>query len=106
MAARRGPADVAAVAEPLRPAPSPSSRRYAVPIGQITELHERAHAFRELLDGFARLRGQSRLRSAAYRALARSARGRARVAAYEGDPVEASLCLHLARDVDRWRRER
>jgi hypothetical protein len=99
-------ADVAHVVEPLRLVSLTSSRRPAVPVGEVTELHERAHAFRELLDGFAPLRGQPRLRSAAYRALARSARGRARVAAYEGDPVEASLCLHLARDVNRWRRQR
>jgi hypothetical protein len=99
-------ADVAHMVEPLRLVPRASSRRLAVPVGQITELHERAHAFRELLDGFAPLHDQSRLRSAAYRALARSARGRAWVAAYEGDRVEASLCRHLARDVNRWRRER
>jgi hypothetical protein len=74
-------------------------------VGEVTELHERARAFRELVDGFAPLSGQSRLRSAVYRALARSARGRAWVAAYEGDHVEASLCLHLARDVNRWRRQ-
>lgn len=99
-------ADVAHVVESLRLVSPTPSRHPAVPVGELTELHERAHAFRELLDGFAPLRGQSRLRSAAYRALASSARGRARVAAYDGDPVEASLCLHLARDVDRWRRQR
>ena len=98
-------ADVAHVTEPLPMVSLTSSRRLASPVGEVTELHERAHAFRELLDGFAPLRGQSRLRSAAYRALARSARGRAWVAGYEGDSVEASLCLHLARDVDRWRRQ-
>ena len=98
-------ADVAHVVEPLSVCVPTTSRRLAVAVGEVTELHERAHAFRELLDGFAPLRGQSRLRSAAYRALARSARGRARVAAYEGDRVEASLCLHLARDVNRWRRQ-
>jgi hypothetical protein len=96
-------ADVAHVVEPRR-CVSPTSLRPAVAVGEVTELHERAHAFRELLDGFAPLHGRSRLRSTAYRALARSARGRARVAAYEGDRVEASLCLHLARDVTRWRR--
>jgi hypothetical protein len=99
-------ADVARLTEPLPLVSLTASRRLAVPVGEVTELHERAHAFRELLDGFAPLRGQSRLRSAAYRALARSARGRAWVAAYEGDRVESSLCLHLARDVDRWRRQR
>ena len=98
-------ADVAHVVEPLPPPALTSARRPDVPVGQVTELHERAHAFRELLDGFAPLRGQTRLRSAAYRALARSVRGRAWVAAYEGDPVESSLCLHLARDVTRWRRQ-
>jgi hypothetical protein len=98
-------ADLAHLAEPLQVVSQTTSRRLAVAVGQVAELHERAHAFRELLDGFTPLRGQSRLRSAAYRALARSARGRARVAAYEGDSVEASLCLHLARDVDRWRRQ-
>ena len=98
-------ADVAHVVEPLPQVPEPSSRRLPVAVGGVTELHERAHAFRDLLEGFAPLRGQSRLRSAAYRALARSARGRAWVAAYEGDPVEASLCRHLARDVNRWRRQ-
>ncbi len=99
-------ADVAHVAEPLPLEPLTSSHRPGGPVGHVTELHERAHAFRDLLDGFAPLRGRSRLRSAAYRALARSARGRAWVAAYEGDPVESSLCLHLARDVSRWRRQR
>ena len=99
-------ADVAHVAEPLPLDSLTSSHRLAGPVGQVTELHERAHAFRDLFDGFAPLRGRSRLRSAASRALARSARGRARVAAYEGDSVEASLCLHLARDMDRWRRQR
>jgi hypothetical protein len=98
-------ADVARVAEQLPLVSLTSSRRLFVPVGQVTELHERAHAFRELLDGFAPMRGRHRLRSAAYRALARSARGRARVAAYEGDSVEASLCLHLARDLNRWRRQ-
>ena len=100
-------ADVAHVSEPLPLVSLASSPRHlAGPVGQVTELHERAHAFRQLFDGFAPLRGRSHLRSAAYRALARSARGRARVAAYEGDPVEASLCLHLALDVNRWRRQR
>jgi hypothetical protein len=99
-------ADVAHVAEPFPLVSLTSPRRLAVPVGEVTELHERAHAFRELLDGFAPLRGRhSRLRSAVYRALARSARGRAWVAAYEGDRVEASLCLHLARDVNRWRQQ-
>ncbi len=98
-------ADVAHVTEPLPLGSLTSSRRLAPPVGQITELHERAHAFRDLLDGFAPLSGQSRLRSAAYHALSRRARGRAWVAAYEGDSVEASLCLHLARDVNRWRRQ-
>jgi len=98
-------ADVAHVVEPLPPASLTSARRPTVPVGQVTELHERAHAFRELLDGFPPLRGQARLRSAAYRALTRSARARAWVAAYEGDSVESSLCLHLARDVTRWRRQ-
>jgi hypothetical protein len=99
-------ADVAHLVEPL-PGGSPIPvDRLAVRVGEVAELHERAHAFRELFDGFAPLRAESRLRSAAYRALARSARGRARVAAYDGDPVEASLCRHLAHDVSRWRRER
>jgi hypothetical protein len=98
-------ADVAHVVAPLLQESQASSRHPAVPVGEVTELHERAHAFRDLLDGFAPLCGQSRLRSAAYRAIARSARGRAWVAAYEGDSVEASLCLHLARDVNRWRRQ-
>jgi hypothetical protein len=95
-------ADVAHVAEPL--VSERSSGRPAVRVGEVTELHERAHAFRQLFDGFAPVRGESRLRSSVYRALARSARDRARVAAHEGDAVEASLCVHLARDVDRWRR--
>jgi len=99
-------ADVAHVAEPLARVSPTSSRRLAVRVGEVTELHERAHAFRDLFDGFAPLRDQSRLRSAAYRALERKARGRAWVAAYEGDSVEASLCLHLAREVNRWRRQR
>jgi len=99
-------ADVAHVTEPLPLESVTSSRRLAGPVGQVTELHERAHAFRQLFDGFAPLRGRSQLRSATYRALARSARARAWVAAYEGDSVEASLCLHLARDVNRWRRQR
>jgi hypothetical protein len=99
-------ADVAYVAEPL-PTRSPTpAERLAVPVGEVTELHERAHAFRQLFDGFAPLRDEPRLRSAALRALALSARRRAWVAAYEGDRVEASLCLHLARDVNRWRRQR
>jgi hypothetical protein len=98
-------ADVAHVVAPLPRVSQASSRHPAVPVGEVTELHERAHAFRDLLDGFAPLRGQSRLRSAVYRAIARSARGRAWVAGYEGDSVEASLCLHLARDVNRWRRQ-
>jgi hypothetical protein len=97
-------ADVAHVAEPLPMLSLTLAHRLEVRVGEVTELHERAHALRELFDGFAPVRDQRRLRSAAYRALARSARGRARVAAYEGDPVEATLCLHLARDVDRWRR--
>lgn len=95
-------ADVAQVGEPL--VSTRSSGRPAFRVGELTELHERAHAFRQLFDGFAPVRGESRLRSSVYRALARSARGRAWVAAYEGDAVEASLCVHLARDVDRWRR--
>jgi hypothetical protein len=99
-------ADVAHVSEPLPLVSLTSSRHLAGSVGQVTELHERAHAFRQLFDGFAPLRGRSQLRSSAYRALARSARGRARVAAYEGDQVEASLCLHLALDVNRWRRQR
>ncbi len=99
-------ADVAHVTEPLPLDSLASSHRLTGPVGHVTELHERAHAFRDLFDGFAPLRGRSQLRSAASRALARSARGRARVAAYEGDSVEASLCLHLARDMDRWRRQR
>jgi hypothetical protein len=99
-------ADVAHVAEPLPLGALTLVPRLGSPVGQVTELHERAHAFRDLLDGFAPLRGASRLRSSAYRALARSARSRAWVAAYEGDSVESSLCLHLARDVSRWRRQR
>jgi hypothetical protein len=99
-------AHVAHMAEPLTGVSATSSHRLAVRVGEVTELHERAHAFRELFDGFAPLRGEARLRSAAYRALARNARGRGWVAAYEGDLVEASLCLHLARDVKRWRRQR
>lgn len=98
-------ADVAHVGEPLPWLSSTSFHRLTGPAGGVSELHERAHAFRELFDGFAPMRGQSRLRSAAYRALARSARRRAWVAAYEGDSVESSLCLHLARDVHRWRRQ-
>ncbi len=98
-------ADVAHVVEPLPVLSLTSSRTPALAVGEVTELHERAHALRDLLDGFAPLRGQSRLRSTAYRSVARSARGRAWVAAYEGDSVEASLCLHLARDVNRWRRQ-
>jgi hypothetical protein len=99
-------ADVGYVAEPLPVGSFRAASRLTARVGEVTELHERTHAFRELFDGFAPLGDQSRLRSAAYRALARSARGRASVAAYEGDPVEASLCLHLARDLDRWRRRR
>lgn len=99
--------DVAHVAEPLPTASVVGLSRSPAPrVGEITELHERAHAFLELFGGFAPLRGHARLRSAAYRALARSARRRALVAAYEGDRVEASLCLHLAHDVTSWRRER
>jgi len=99
-------ADVAYVAEPL-PTRSPTpAARLAVPVGEVTELHERAHAFRQLFDGFAPLRDETRLRSATLRALALRARRRAWAAAFEGDRVEASLCLHLARDVDRWRRQR
>ena len=75
-------------------------------VSEVSELHERVHAFRRLFDDFAPAREQLRLRSAIFRALARSARSRACVAAYDGDPVEASLCLHLARDVDGWRRRR
>ncbi len=96
-------ADVAHVAEPLPLAPLTSTPRPSVPVGQVSELHERAHAFRDLFDVFGPVRGQKRLRAAAYRSIARSARKRAWVAAYEGDRVEASLCLHLARDVNRWR---
>jgi hypothetical protein len=97
--------DVARLAEvPTQSSPAPS-RDLAVRAGEVTELHERAHAFRDLFDGFAPLRGRSRLRSAAYRTLARRARSRAWVAAYEGDSVEASLCRHLACDIDRWRRQ-
>ncbi|WP_028652938.1 hypothetical protein [Nocardioides halotolerans] len=104
-------ADVAHVAEPLpltqlSSAASPSAHRATGAVGQITELHERARAFHELFEGFAPLRGEPRLRTATYRALAHSIRSRAWVAAYEGDSVEASLCLHLARDVNRWRRQR
>jgi hypothetical protein len=99
-------ADVAHVVEsPPIGSPTPVDR-LAVRVGEVAELHERAHAFRELFDGFAPLRAESRLRAAAYRALARSARGRAWVAVFGGDPVEASLCRHLAHDVARWRRER
>lgn len=99
-------ADVAYLAGPVRLVSPSSPRASVVRVGEVTELHERAHAFRELFDGFAPLRGEPRLRSAAYRALARSARERARVAAHGGDAVEASLCRHLARDIDRWRRQR
>ncbi len=98
-------ADVAHLAVPLRLVSPTSYQGPAVRVGEVTELHERAHAFRDLFDGFAPMSGQSRLRAAAYRSLTRSARGRAWIAAYEGDPVEASLCLHLARDVNRWRRQ-
>ena len=98
--------DVAHVRVPLLLVSPTSSRGLDAPVGEVTELHERAHAFRELFDGFAPLRDQSRLRSVVYRALARSARGRAWVAAYEGDPVEAEICRHLARDLNRWRRQR
>ena len=98
-------ADVAHVAHVAEPSVSArSSAHPAVRVGEVTELHERAHAFRQLFDGFAPVRGESRLRSSVYRALARRARSRARLAAHEGDAVEASLCVHLARDVDRWRR--
>lgn len=99
-------ADVAYVAEPLPVGSLTQADRPAIRVGEVTELHERAHALRQLFDGFAPLHGESRLRSAAYRALARSARVRGWVAAHEGDPVEASLCRHLARDVSRWRRQR
>jgi hypothetical protein len=99
-------ADVAHVAEPLPVGSFRAANRLNVRVGEVTELHERAHAFRELFDGFAPLRDESRLRTAAYRALARSARSRAWVAGYEGDPVEASLCLHLARDISHWGRRR
>ncbi|HEX5089001.1 MAG TPA: hypothetical protein VFV89_14435 [Nocardioides sp.] len=97
-------ADVAHVAEPLPVGSFRAASRLTARVGELTELHERAHAFRDLFGSFAPLRDQARLRSSAYRALARSARSRARVAAHEGDPVEASLCRHLARDIDRWRR--
>jgi hypothetical protein len=97
-------ADVGYVAEPLPVGSYRAASRLNLRIGEVTELHERAHAFRELFDGVAPLPDRARLRAAAYRALARSARSRAWVAAYEGDPVEASLCLHLARDLTRWRR--
>jgi hypothetical protein len=102
-------ADVADVTEPrmaLSPAFGEPSRRQARHVGEITELHERAHAFLDLFGGFAPVRSEDRLRAAACRALARSARRRAWVAAYEGDRVEASLCRHLAHDVTCWRRER
>ena len=95
----------APLAGPVRLVSAPSPRGVVVRVGEVTELHERAHAFRELFDSFAPLRDQPRLRAAAYRALARSARERARVAAHGGDAVEASLCRHLARDVDHWRRQ-
>jgi hypothetical protein len=98
-------ADVAYQAGPVRLVSVSAPRASVVRVGEVTELHERAHAFRELFDGFAPLRDQARLRTAAYRALARSARERARVAAHGGDAIEASLCRHLARDVDRWRRQ-
>jgi hypothetical protein len=97
-------ADVAHVREPMPTVSTADTCAGAARTGQVNELHERAHAFRELLDGFQPLRGAARLRSTAYRALARSARARSWVAAYEGDHVEASLCRHLACDVDRWRR--
>ena len=98
-------ADVAHLAEPL-PVRALESSSPASCRGQVTELHERALAFHALFEGFAPLLGQPRLRAAAYRAIARRARRRAWVAAYEGDAVEASLCRHLAHDVDRWRRRR
>lgn len=85
---------------------SPEAWPGAAGDGGLTALYERAHAFRRLFEDFAPMRGQVRLRSAVYRALARSARSRARVAAYDGDGVEASLCLTLAGDIDRWRRRR
>ena len=95
-------ADMAHVPEPLPIVPTGAAGQ----AGHVTELHERAHAFRELFSGFAPLRRERRLRSAVCHALASSARRRAWVAAYEGDSVEASLCMHLARDLNRWRRQR
>jgi hypothetical protein len=98
-------ADVAHVVEPPTTGSRTPADHLAVRIGEVAELHERAHAFRELFDGFAPMRDEARLRTTVYRALARSVRGRAWVAAYEGDPIEASLCQHLAHDVTRWRRQ-
>jgi len=96
-------AGVAQVAEPLSLV-SLTTSRAAARVGQITELHERAHAFRNLFEEFEPARNRAGLKAAARRAIVRSARRRALVAAYEGDSVEASLCRHLARDVQRWGR--
>lgn len=98
--------DVAHVLDPVPAAVHAPATHRPVDTGEVTELHERAHAFRELLDGFAPLREQSRLRAAAYRSVARQARRRAWATAIDGDPIEASLCRHLAHDVDRWRKVR
>ncbi len=94
---------MAVVAEPLSLV-SPTTGAARSHVGQIAELHERAHAFRNLFEEFPPARGRTRLQAAARRAIVRSARRRALVAAYEGDAVEASLCLHLACDVQRWGR--
>jgi hypothetical protein len=94
-------ADVAVLADPAPPA---AGQALPVAVGQLVELHERANAFRDLFIGFAPALARPRLRHAVCRALERSARRRALVAAYRRDPVEASMCLHLALDVSRWRR--
>jgi hypothetical protein len=98
-------ADVAFVAEPLN-ARSHEPDLPAFRPGQVTELHERALAFHELFEGFAPLLSRPRLRSAAYRAIARRARARSWVATYERDRVESALCRHLAHEIDQWRRSR
>jgi hypothetical protein len=96
--------DVGVVVEPLPAARLRPSATSTASVGQLTELHERARVFHDLFDGFAPVQGRTRLRAAIFRVIARRARGRALVAAYERDAVEASLCRHMARDVAGWRR--
>lgn len=93
---------VATVTEPLSLVADPTASLART--GEIAELHERARAFRNLFELFPAARARPRLRAAANRAIRLAARRRALVAAYQGDAVEASLCLHLARDVRRWSR--